>query len=235
MRRDLRVLKSVLPPSALRALRRLQGLGRRITRLRYRMPAARRAAATQEVQALPARPLISLVMPTYKTELRWLREAVDSVVGQHYPEWELIVVDDGSGSPELDAACRAHAAADRRIVYLPLARNVGISAATNEGLGVARGEFVGFLDHDDTLTADALLRVAQELAAEPELDVVYSGLRQADGEEHPRRPVSQAGLVAGLRARRDVHRPPAGRPHRGRQSRRGLRLAPSTRSRTSSS
>ena len=174
MRRDLRVLKSVLPPSALRVLRRLRGLGHRITRLRYRMPAARRAAATQEVAALPARPLISLVMPTYKTELRWLREAVESVVGQHYPEWELIVVDDGSGSPELDAACRAHAAADPRIVYLPLAQNAGISGATNEGLAIARGEFVGFLDHDDTLTDDALLRVAQVLAADPELDVIYS-------------------------------------------------------------
>jgi GT2 family glycosyltransferase len=172
--RDLRVLKTILPSWVVRFLLRLRGLGHRATRLRYRTPAARRAAAEQELQALPSRPLISLVMPTYRTELRWLREAVESVIGQHYPEWELVIVDDGSGSAELDAVCGAYAAADNRVIYKPLAENVGISGATNEGLSAARGEFVGFLDHDDTLTADALLRVAQELAADPELDVVYS-------------------------------------------------------------
>jgi O-antigen biosynthesis protein len=172
--RDLRVLKTILPSWAVRFLLRLRGLGNRATRLRYRTPAARRAAAEQELQALPRRPLISLVMPTYRTELRWLREAVESVIGQHYPEWELVIVDDGSGSDDLNAACGAYAAADSRVIYKPLAENVGISDATNEGLSAARGEFVGFLDHDDTLTPDALLRVAQELAADPELDVVYS-------------------------------------------------------------
>jgi GT2 family glycosyltransferase len=171
---DLRTLKAVLPSSAVRLLMRLRNLGRRAARLRYRTPAALRAAAEQELLALPARPLISLVMPTYNTELRWLREAVDSVIGQHYPEWELLIVDDGSNSNELETVCRAYAAADPRVIYKPLPQNVGISGATNEGLAIARGEFVGFLDHDDTLTPDALLRVAQELASDPELDVVYS-------------------------------------------------------------
>jgi GT2 family glycosyltransferase len=173
MRRSLQVLKTFLPSWAIAALRRLRELLRRSRRLRLQTSSTRREAALQELQALPARPLISLVMPTYRSELRYLREAVDSVRGQHYPEWELVVVDDGSGKPELERAMSAYAAADPRIKFEPLRQNGGISAATNAGLAICKGEFVGFLDHDDTLTPDALLRVAQALG-DPELDVVYS-------------------------------------------------------------
>jgi O-antigen biosynthesis protein len=174
MRRDLRVLKSILPGWAVAYLRRLRDLLRRARQLRLHTPRARREAALQELEVLPARPLISLVMPAYETDLKYLREAVDSVLGQHYPEWELIVVDDASGDPGLERALRAYAGAHPRIKFKPLAQNSGIAAATNAGLEICEGEFVGFLDHDDTLTPDALLRVAQALAADPELDAVYS-------------------------------------------------------------
>jgi GT2 family glycosyltransferase len=174
MRHDLRLLKSVLPPWAIASLRRLRELFRRGRQLRLQTPRARREAALQELEALPRRPLISLVMPTYRTDLKYLREAVDSVLGQYYPEWELIVVDDASGDPELARALSAYEGSHARIKYRQLAENSGISAATNAGMELVEGEFVGFLDHDDTLTPDALLRVAQALAEDPELDVVYS-------------------------------------------------------------
>jgi GT2 family glycosyltransferase len=173
MRRDLRVLKSILPGWAIAYLRRLRGLPRRARQLRLQTPRARREAALQELEVLPARPLISLVMPTYKTDPKYLREAVDSVRSQHYPDWELIVVDDGSEDVALEQTMSSYGG-DRRIRFKPLRENVGISAATNAGLALCEGEFVGFLDHDDTLTPDALLRVAQALAADPELDAVYS-------------------------------------------------------------
>ncbi|MDX6634991.1 MAG: hypothetical protein QOF06_1194 [Solirubrobacterales bacterium] len=174
MRRDLRVLKTILPAWAIAFLRRLRDLARRGRQLRLHTPRARREAALQELQALPAQPLISLVMPTYKTDLKLLREAVDSVRKQVYAEWELVIVDDGSESPALERALSALPIADERIKFELLKENAGISAATNAGLARCEGEFVGFLDHDDTLTPDALLRVAQALAADPELDVVYS-------------------------------------------------------------
>ena len=173
MRRDLRVLKSILPSWAIAFLRRLRDLLRRGRQLRLQTPRARREAALQELEALPQRPLISLVMPTYKTDPKYLREAVDSVRAQHYPEWELIVVDDGSEEPALEQAMSSYAA-DPRIRFRPRRQNSGISAATNAGMELVQGEFVSFLDHDDTLTPDALLRVAQALAEDPELDVVYS-------------------------------------------------------------
>lgn len=171
---DLRVLKSILPAWLLGPLRRLRELGRSGMRLRLATPAARREAAQEELQALSERPLISLVMPTYRTETKYLCEAIDSVLAQHYPEWELVVVDDGSERPELERVVEAYAAADKRVRFLPLSRNGGISTATNAGLEICEGEFVGFLDHDDTLVPEALLRVAQTLAADPEIDVVYT-------------------------------------------------------------
>lgn len=174
MRRDLRVLKNVLPGWAIALLRRLRDLLRRGRQLHLQTPRARREAALQELEALPRRPLISLVMPTYKTDLKYLREAIDSVLGQYYAEWELIVVDDASGDPALERALSGYDGAHARIKYRQLAENSGISAATNAGMELVEGEFVGFLDHDDTLTPDALLRVAQALAEDPELDVVYS-------------------------------------------------------------
>ncbi len=130
-------------------------------------------AARDEVHALPARPLISVVMPTYETDPALLAEAIGSVRRQSYPSWELCIADDGSSSPRLRRALDRYAR-DARISVTRLERNSGIAAATNAALALAEGDFVAFLDHDDVLAADALLRVAQALGEDPELDVVYS-------------------------------------------------------------
>ena len=115
MPRDAWSLKSLLPPRLLSALRRLRELTRKARRLHLNRPKARREAALQEVAALESRPLISLAMPTYKSDLGYLGKAIDSVLAQHYPEWELCIVDDGSGQPELVAAVERYARADSRI------------------------------------------------------------------------------------------------------------------------
>jgi glycosyltransferase involved in cell wall biosynthesis len=175
MPRDARLLKSILPPRLFAFLRRLRDLTRRLRQeLHLSRPKAKREAAQQEVAALQARPTISLAMPTYKSDLGYLAKAIESVQAQHYPEWELCIVDDGSGQPELVAAVQRFAATDPRIKFEPAAENRGISATTNAAMEMCSGEFVGFLDHDDELTPDALLRVVQALVADPELDAVYS-------------------------------------------------------------
>jgi GT2 family glycosyltransferase len=140
---------------------------------RLATPRGRRRAALERVHALPARPLISVVMPTYETDPRLLRAAIGSMRAQSYPDWQLCIADDGSRSPKLRRALE-RASRDSRIEVAYLERNSGISAATNAAMALAEGEFVAFLDHDDVLSADALLRVAQALGDDPELDVVYS-------------------------------------------------------------
>jgi GT2 family glycosyltransferase len=176
----IRWLKAHLSPRTVERLKRAREMARGLRRLRPPDPAALREAGLHEVAALPRNPTISLVMPTYRTDLPYLAEAIDSVREQYYPGWELHIVDDASGDPALTAALERHAAGDERIHFHPLGENRGISGATNEGLAHCEGEYVGFLDHDDTLTLDALLRVAQVLSAKPDTDVVYSDSDKLD-------------------------------------------------------
>ena len=100
------------------------------------------------------RPLVSIIMPVYNGE-RTIERAIDSVLKQTLTEWELIVVDDGStdGTHEL---VKLLASAEPRIQSRALQSNSGIARARNEGLDMARGKFIAFLDCDDYLTAASL-------------------------------------------------------------------------------
>jgi GT2 family glycosyltransferase len=103
-----------------------------------------------------------------------LQEAIASVHNQTYPHWQLCLVDDGSTHPEIITALRHHAAADPRIHLTRHDTAGGISAATNTALHDATGDYIALLDHDDTLTPDALQHVADQITADPDLDMLYS-------------------------------------------------------------
>ena len=93
---------------------------------------------------------------------------------QKFSNWELCLVDDGSKNPDVTAMLELHATSDHRIHLKRRQTAGGISAATNAALALANGEYIALLDHDDTLTPDALERVAAEVAAHPDLDMIYS-------------------------------------------------------------
>jgi glycosyltransferase involved in cell wall biosynthesis len=82
--------------------------------------------------------------------------AVRSVTAQSYHNWELVIVDDASGSPELTARIKAFAQEDKRIKPVFLKKNGGISNATNAAIAKARGHYIAFFDHDDMLMPRAL-------------------------------------------------------------------------------
>ena len=103
-----------------------------------------------------------------------LEEAIASVRAQTFTHWELCLVDDGSTDPEIIAALQRHAASDPRIHLTRRDTAGGISAATNAALHIATGDYIALLDHDDTLTPDALQHVADTIAAQPDLDMIYS-------------------------------------------------------------
>jgi GT2 family glycosyltransferase len=129
--------------------------------------------AARELGLLADRPLISVVMPIYESEPRHLREAIGSVRAQSYPDWELVVIDDGSRKDDHRRVVTRAVSGDQRITARFLDQNSGISAATNAGLELCRGELVAFLDHDDALSPDALLRVAQAFG-DVHPDVIYT-------------------------------------------------------------
>lgn len=104
--------------------------------------------------------LISVVIPVYNAA-GYLDACLQSLQAQTYPDWEAIVVDDGStdASPDL---CRAWAARDSRIRVLRQ-ENAGASAARNAGMDAAQGEYLAFLDSDDRLDPDYLQILFQTL------------------------------------------------------------------------
>ncbi len=105
----------------------------------------------------------SVVVPAYRTPERCLRELADSLLAQSYPNWELILAD----ATEDDSVSRvAERYRDTRIRYVRLEGNGGISENTNRALELVSGDYVGLLDHDDVLTADALYEMACRIKAE---------------------------------------------------------------------
>ena len=111
-------------------------------------------------------PTISVIIPVYKVE-RYLDACVASVVGQTYPDLEIILVDDGSPD-NCPALCDAWAAKDTRIRVIHRS-NGGLSAARNSGLDVCTGDYIAFVDSDDRLgpeTLERALRAQQRSGAD---------------------------------------------------------------------
>src|SRR4030095_12260761 len=127
-----------------------------------------------ESHAFASKPLISVITPVFDTPVQRLEEAIKSVLAQAYENWELVLIDDGSSDADLLRALPSLAARDRRIILKNLGKHEGISAASNRGLALARGEWVTFLDHDDVLEPDALFQIVNLLQAHPDADLVYS-------------------------------------------------------------
>lgn len=118
--------------------------------------------------AFTYRPLVSIVVPCYKTDRVYLRELLDSVLAQSYDNWELLLMD---ASPEWDAVANlAVAAHDERLRRIELPGNGGIVVNTNAGIQQATGDYIAFLDHDDILEPAALFHYVAALnkAAEGE-------------------------------------------------------------------
>ena len=122
-------------------------------------------------------PSISVVMPVHDPEPRLLREAIASVREQTYGRWQLIAVNDASTNNEVARVLDDAAADDERILVRHRTTNGHISAATNDALEFATGEFVAFMDHDDLLAPFALAAIS--LAA-PKADIIYTDEDKVD-------------------------------------------------------
>jgi len=116
----------------------------------------------------PQPPLVSIIIPTYNSR-QWLGEAVDSALGQTYPECEVLVVDDGSTDGTGEWLARRYG---ERIHYL-WKENSGLASARNFGLKHARGKYVQFLDADDLLRSEKVATHVDYLENHPEIAVVY--------------------------------------------------------------
>ena len=142
---------------------------------------AQRAVLVERARQLPYQPLISVLMPVHNPYPHWLADAIESVRKQLYPHWELCIADDHSTDPCVIAVLRRFESLDDRIRVVFRDRNGHISAATNSALGIARGEYVALLDHDDRIAEHALLCIAEAIVRFPEAGVIYSDEDKLDG------------------------------------------------------
>ena len=174
-----------LPQKLIRALRRTRPQKESVTRSagavdyqrwfeKHRAGPGQLAAMRAAAANFLAKPLISVITPVFNTPVAWLEQTIQSVLAQTYENWELILVDDGSTDPALRQYLSSLGNRDSRIRVFELESNRGISAASNYGLEHLRGDWIGFLDHDDLLEPDALFQTAKLLQRFPDADVIYS-------------------------------------------------------------
>jgi glycosyltransferase involved in cell wall biosynthesis/adenylate kinase family enzyme len=127
-----------------------------------------------ESHLLVYQPLLSIVTPVYNPPPALLEAMIDSVIAQSYGNWELVLVNGSPENPAVQAVIDKARARDRRIAIVNLAANQGIVGNTNAGLAEAHGEFIVFVDHDDTIAPFALYEVAKLLNQDPATDMLYS-------------------------------------------------------------
>jgi glycosyltransferase involved in cell wall biosynthesis len=141
--------------------------GNRLTKKRIKVMEA-------EIESFAFQPKISVVMPVYNVEKRWLAEAVESVFNQVYQDWELCIADDASPSPHIKEVLEGFRKSDERVKVKYLTENRGISGASNEAFSLVTGEYAALLDHDDCLSRDSLFEVVKLVNSHPEADIIYS-------------------------------------------------------------
>ncbi len=122
---------------------------------------------------------VSVICPVYKPAVADFVAAVESVRRQSWTDWELILVDDASKSPQLTTAIDAFCAKDPRIRVIRHPKNLGISEATNAGIAAATGEWIALFDHDDLLV-DVALEIMLLAARNTGAKLLYSDEDKVD-------------------------------------------------------
>jgi len=129
----------------------------------------------EESKRFKYRPLISIITPVYNTEEKWLRLCLQSVLNQTYDNWEICLVNDCSTKSYVSKILKEYQNKDKRFKVKNLVKNLGISLASQEGLSMSKGKYIGLLDSDDELTPDALFEVVKLLNKyKNRVDFIYS-------------------------------------------------------------
>lgn len=133
-----------------------------------------RSKLAADIGKWPSRPLISVIMPSYNIDSKWMSQAIESVRNQIYPHWELCISHDAKTFSEARPLLERYAAQDPRIYVTFRSENGPISVNSNAALALANGDYIALLDANDLLSEDALYWVAREIAMHPEVDLLFS-------------------------------------------------------------
>jgi glycosyltransferase involved in cell wall biosynthesis len=139
----------------------------------FLIPPEQEQKIRDNISEMKTTPVISLTIPVYNTREDWLRQCLDSVLNQIYPNWELCLCDNDSG-PETSAVLQAYADKDERIKVTRISPNEGGWKGLNAAIDIATGDFCGLLDSDDELPRDALYLIAYALNRMPRSRIIYT-------------------------------------------------------------
>jgi len=127
----------------------------------------------KELKSLEYNPLISIIMPVYNVDLKWIKAAVNSVKEQIYTNCELCIADDKSSNPELIKYLK-QLDEEEKIKVVFREKNGHISEASNSALELATGEFIALMDNDDIIYPHALAEIVTVLNKKKDTDLIYS-------------------------------------------------------------
>ncbi len=134
----------------------------------------KRATSQPYPRSPSSTPVISILVPVFNVEERWLREMIASVQAQTYRHWELCMVNDCATDSHVEAVLNECAQSDPRIRVEHHVSNLGIAETSNSTLKLATGAFIVLLDHDDLLASNALERLVTAAESHPQADLFYS-------------------------------------------------------------
>ena len=139
----------------------------------------------QRNKEFPYMPLFSILVPVYNTPIPYLREMLGSVRNQTYQKWQLCIANANPENEEVARILNQYIEMDKRIQVVNVPENLGIAQNTNKALSIAKGDYIGLLDHDDMLAADALFEAAKTVNDE-NADVIYTDEDKItmSGEKH---------------------------------------------------
>jgi len=136
-----------------------------------------------EAKTLSYEPLISIIVPTYNTEKKYLIKMLDSVFNQTYLNWQLCIADDASSNLETIKVLEKYEKKHHNIDIVFRKINGHISEASNSALSLAKGEYITLLDHDDMLAPNALYEMVKKLNKNRELKLIYSDEDKVDEKD----------------------------------------------------
>ena len=136
-------------------------------------------------------PFLSVVIPSYNSA-EWLPQTIDSILAQTFSDFEVVIVDDGSKDDTREVVGRYVAQTAGKVRYLPQ-DNAGPSAARNNGVRAARGEWIAFLDADDWWDPGKLAAQLEVLRQHPDVSAIFTDVRMSrNGVE------TRNGVTAGM-------------------------------------
>ncbi|MGE9290239.1 MAG: glycosyltransferase family 2 protein [Puniceicoccales bacterium] len=121
-------------------------------------------------------PRVSILLPVYNGE-KYIRAAIESIVVQSYPHWELLVLDDGSTDRSLEIA---RSFSDERVRSLPNGENLGVAKTLNRGMALSQGEFIARMDADDEALPERLEKQVAFLDSHREVDLLGTNALSAE-------------------------------------------------------